>query len=204
MNTDSLHDDVLGVSAREPIRLAFTGSSATGKTRLAEHFAKRLNLAINPIGSRSVAKEMGVDSPYDVDQVEGMRYKFQRRLFEEKREWETQRDSFVTDRAVIDNLAYLILHNVHSVDADLYKAHLDHMRRYTLVVFTPMTFVYEPGNDQARVNDPTYQKIYEVLISGLLEESLRNTFLMLTSSDWEVRTAQVEAALAELRPAQWR
>jgi len=64
------------------VKIAFIGASGTGKSTLARFIAERFNLPINPVGSRSVAKEMGfVDPvtgegrPYDVDRAHRMDYK---------------------------------------------------------------------------------------------------------------------------------
>src|SRR5579884_1906638 len=95
------------------MRIAFCGASGTGKTTLAEHVAKKYGLEMNPVGSRSVAKDMGFESPYDADKA-GRRAEFQRRLVDSKREWEATHDSFVTDRTTFDNLTYMALHDVYS------------------------------------------------------------------------------------------
>src|SRR5271154_4068746 len=82
---------------------------------MARFIADAFGLELNPVGSRSVAKAMGFASPYDVD-VAGKRGEFQRRLLSEKISWELAHDSFVTDRTVLDNLTYTILHDVASID----------------------------------------------------------------------------------------
>ena len=73
-----------------PLTVAFIGASATGKSTLARFVSETychagVPLPINPIGSRSVAKEMGfvgpdpvtgelVGRPYDVDRACGYCY----------------------------------------------------------------------------------------------------------------------------------
>ena len=54
---------------REPKRLAFCGASGTGKSTLATRLAQELGLDLNPVGSRSTARAMGFDNPYDVDKA---------------------------------------------------------------------------------------------------------------------------------------
>ncbi len=51
------------------IRVGFTGASGTGKTTLAKAIAECFGVPLNPVGSRSVAKSMGFDNPYDVDKA---------------------------------------------------------------------------------------------------------------------------------------
>lgn len=57
------------------MRIAFTGSSGTGKSTLSEHIAQVLGVPINPVGSRSTAKELGFENPYDVDRASLSTYK---------------------------------------------------------------------------------------------------------------------------------
>lgn len=51
------------------LRIAFCGASGTGKTTLAKAIQQKYGLELNPVGSRSVSKAMGFDSPYDVDKA---------------------------------------------------------------------------------------------------------------------------------------
>lgn len=51
------------------MRLAFCGASGTGKTTLARMWSRLTGDELNPVGSRSVAAEMGFRSPYDVDRA---------------------------------------------------------------------------------------------------------------------------------------
>jgi len=148
------------------MRVAFTGASGTGKTTLAEYAAKKHGLEFNPVGSRSVAKEMGFDSPYDVDKV-GKRAEFQRRLIASKREWEASHESFVTDRTTFDNLAYLALHDVQAIDADLVAAAIDGLRRYTHIIYCPLNAFFAVGDDPMRVKAQDYHTIFDILLEGL-------------------------------------
>lgn len=56
------------------MRIAFAGSSGTGKTTLARFVSETYGLPINPVGSRSVAQAMGFSSPYDVDRASAWFY----------------------------------------------------------------------------------------------------------------------------------
>src|SRR5271170_3399791 len=94
-----------GPGMKTPLRVAICGASGTGKTTLATFISETYGIPMNPVGSRSVSKAMGFDSPYDVDKA-GKRAEFQRRLVTEKCEWEAAHDTFVTDRTTFDNLAY--------------------------------------------------------------------------------------------------
>ena len=51
------------------MRIAFCGASGTGKTTLAKWLAEELKYEMNPVGSRSTARRMGFNNPYDVDKA---------------------------------------------------------------------------------------------------------------------------------------
>lgn len=181
----------------KPIRLALSGSSGTGKTTIAEWAAKTYGLPINPVGARSVSQAMGFQSPYDVDKA-GKRSEFQRRLLLEKAEWESRNEHFITDRTVLDNLAYTMLHDVHSITSADYDLCIASVRRYTHVIYCPVTILCVTGNDPARVNDKTYQALYDVLIRGLLTrfaEPLQGIYALL-SSERETRKRLIAEHIA--------
>ncbi len=148
-------------------RIAFAGASGTGKTTLAERIAADLCLPICPVGSRPVSAAMGFASPYDVDKA-GRRAEFQRRLIAEKAAWERENPAFVTDRTTLDNLAYTMLHDVHSVDAELLAAVMSGVDRYTHVIYCPVEAFCNTAGDGARIAELTYQRLYDAALFGLL------------------------------------
>jgi hypothetical protein len=152
-----------------PLRIAFCGSSGTGKTTLATYISETYGIPVNPVGSRSVAKAMGFDSPYDVDKA-GKRAEFQRRLVTEKRAWEDEHEGFVTDRTTLDNLLYTIFHDISTIDSDLYEQVAAGMCRYTHVIHCPVNIFCNPAGDPSRVADMTYHKLYDMLIDGLVQK----------------------------------
>jgi len=150
------------------LRIACTGASGTGKTTIMSFIQHRFLLEQVPIGSRSIAKAMGFDSPYDVDQA-GKRGEFQRRLVTEKMAWEAEHQQFVTDRTVFDNLVYTILHGVRSIDEKLLDAIVSGMKRYTHIFFCPVDTFCNLEDDPHRIQDLTYQRIYEAVLEGVLD-----------------------------------
>lgn len=157
------------------IRLAFAGASGTGKTTLARWVEKEFGFPFNPVGSRSVAKSMGFDNPYDVDAA-GKRGEFQRELVLQKRAWEDEHENFVVDRTTLDNLAYTIFHDVYSIDADLLGAIAEGMKRYTHIVFCPVHVFCNLGEDPNRVGggkyeaDMSYHELFDLTIKALLDK----------------------------------
>lgn len=177
------------------LRIALCGSSGTGKTTLATYLAATLNLPFNPVGSRSVSKAMGFDSPYDVDKA-GKRAEFQRRLVLEKRSWEKDHPSFVSDRTTVDNLAYTMLHDVKTIDQDLLAQIVSGMERYTHIFYCPVDVFCQVGDDSARVKDPTYQKLYDIVLKGLVDTYRKpaTKFITITVNGIEERRTWVQAA----------
>ncbi len=171
------------------MRVAFTGSSGTGKTTLATFVAERYGLPINPIGARSVAASMGYASPYDVDKA-GKRAEFQRQLVANKMGWEANRDAFVTDRTPFDNLAYTMLHDVRAIDAGLLAEVVIGTRAYTHIIKCPTDAFMHTGDDPARVHDGTYQELYETVIDALLAR-YRVPVMVVTARSLEDRCTQV-------------
>ncbi len=157
--------------ARPFFRIAFAGASGTGKTTLSEYLAETLNIPTNPVGSRSVAKTMGFESPYDVDKA-GKRAEFQRRLVTEKRAWEDQHEDFVTDRTTLDNLAYTVFHDISTIDAALLEEVVGGMSRYTHVIYCPVIVFCNPAGDPSRVADMTYHKLFDTMIEALVNRHL--------------------------------
>lgn len=183
------------------MRVAFCGSSGTGKSTLAEHVAQKHRLLLNPVGSRSVSKAMGFDSPYDVDKA-SRRAEFQRRLVDEKRAWENQYESFVTDRTTLDNLAYTMLHDVHAIDDVLMTSTVWGLYRYTHVIYCPVSaFCNLDGSDRARVKDRTYQILFDVLVEALVKRAMVRSSMYprlftVCTDDLTARCSQVDAFLS--------
>jgi hypothetical protein len=156
------------LAGNECLRIAFAGASGTGKTTLSTYLSQTFGIPMNPVGSRSVAKAMGFDSPYDVDKA-GKRAEFQRRLVAEKRAWEDANESFVVDRTTLDNLAYTMLHDIHCIDDALLEDVVAGVLRYTHIIYCPVESFCNPGDDVARVQNLAYHKLYDVLIEGLVD-----------------------------------
>lgn len=178
------------------IRLAFCGASGTGKSTLATYVQETFGLPFNPVGSRSVSKAMGFESPYDVDKA-GKRAEFQRRLVTEKMAWEAEHESFVSDRTTLDNIAYTMLHDVRAIDAELLRTAVEGLGHYTHVLYCPVEAFCNPGDDAARVKDMTYHELYDVVIKGMIERYLPVSVAVrrLHTDDLEERKRSVEKFL---------
>ena len=150
------------------IRLCFSGASGTGKTTLATAVAGRRGLPLCPVGARSVAADMGFASPYDVDRA-GRRAEFQRRLLAEKVAWEAAHEAFVTDRSVIDNLTYAVLHGIAEIDESFLDAVSRGSRRYTHLVYCSPKAFQQVDGDPVRLSSSAYHEIYDTVLRCFLD-----------------------------------
>jgi hypothetical protein len=172
------------------VRIAIAGASGTGKTYLAKFISDRYNLPICPVGSRSVAKAMGFESPYDVDKIPGKRLEFQLALFEQKREWEASNPRFVTDRTHFDNLAYCAMHDcADKLPNWAMDAYVDATKSYTRIFYLPVTSYQKLGDDPMRVDNPTYHLMFDMLLHMMLLDYVPQTTTIL--SDFKGRMSKV-------------
>jgi AAA domain len=149
-------------------RVAFAGASGTGKTTLASWIEAKYALPCNPVGSRTIAKEMGFSSAYDADAV-GRRAEFQTRLVEGKMTWEAEHDEFVTDRTTFDNLAYSLMHDATAVSEAYFNLARQGLARYEYIVYCPASVFLDCKDDPARQSSTTYQVLYDAVLWGLLQ-----------------------------------
>ena len=174
------------------IRASFCGPSGSGKTTLATWLADELGLMLNPVGSRSIAAEMGLESPYDADRL-GVRGVFQETLQTRKVAWELAHESFVTDRTTLDELVYSELHGCATPAYE--AAALGHMARYTHVFYCPLDVFCNLGDDPKRNPDMGYQREFDARLWHLLARTEIHDATILDRPDLEERKAMIRAAL---------
>ncbi len=146
------------------MKIAISGASGTGKTTLARMISEHYQIPLNPVGSRTVAKEMGFDNPYDVDKA-GLRVEFQSKLFEAKRKWEQEHDSFVTDRSYMDNATYCALHMAEHLTEKILLEHMKAMEIYDFV-FKLRLDAFQSLDDGVRQTNKLYHQLYEMILAS--------------------------------------
>lgn len=179
------------------IKIGFCGASGTGKTTLARAVSAEFGLDMNPVGSRSVADEMGFDSPYDVDKA-GARREFQLKLQLDKIEWEREHDSFVTDRTTIDDMCYSLLHDHRIVDKEFMRRAQRHVSNYDVIFYTPVKAFCNLAGDPARLHDMSYQIAFDFMARGVLDDWYPDKFISLMTSSLRSRRAMVLRVVEDL------
>ena len=124
---------------------------------------------MNPVGSRSIAKEMGFENPYDCDAA-GRRVEFQTRLLETKLAWEASREQFVTDRTTLDNLLYSMMHGSSGISEHYVNLACRALQRYEFIVYCPTSVFIDLQGDPDRVASMTYHTLYDAALWGLLHK----------------------------------
>lgn len=205
--------------------IGFCGASGTGKTTLASWIAERTGLPLNPVGSRSVAQELGFESPYDVDKASIDAYRrfgldpkvranvainrfqigdrncrsmFQNALLDKKVEWENlHADSgFVTDRTTVDNYVYSTLHAPDEMTVPYMQVASDHLDVYDVIFFTSCTRFHNVSSDPMRSDNTAYHYSFELFANGVLTDWRKSQKIhFIDSSDREARIREVASVL---------
>lgn len=154
------------------MRIALIGPSGTGKTStLNEWVKKHPEYEVCPVGSREITKEMGFESPYEVD-AKNKRKEFQHLLFQKKSSWEKERSFFITDRTHLDNLIYSVMHDcVRTATPKFIKKVMEATgKNYDLIfVFRSEDFI-NTGEDKQRVHDIEYHQTFEFLMDRFMSD----------------------------------
>jgi adenylate kinase family enzyme len=134
------------------MKICFTGSHGTGKSTLCQELTKDLPKVhyIKEI-AREEIKRIG-KLPYDMDDQE--RFEFQKRLLELQRIAESNHPNFISDRGIMDILAYS--YDLPQYDFLLEMAKQANIaKRYDLVFYIPIEFPLQ--GDSERSPDVAYQ-----------------------------------------------
>lgn len=153
------------------MKVAFVGSFSTGKTTLANHFAKEWDMPLLPEVAREVVK---LGFPLDT----GATPETETLIFLKQWRAETIHDRFVADRSIYDVLAYadwVMEHNQdqrkedHLWHESRELAMLDLRARYDHVFYLPIEFPIVL--DGLRPDDTSFQNDIDLRIRGLLHDA---------------------------------
>lgn len=154
------------------LRIVFVGSHSTGKTTLSSLVSEQLGLVLLPETARSVAAALNLHDLSRLTKEQAAH--FQAQVFEAQLYNESCYSSFVSDRSIVDNLAYIVYHGLH-VDDPAFLSTLkmraqDHIeeRPYSLVFFCrPFGEVVDDG---FRFTCPHCQYLVDYIIEGLVRD----------------------------------
>ncbi len=150
------------------MRIAIVGSAGTGKTTLAKALSAHLSCAFVPDTVPQVLRERGRDSWRGVEA--GDRRKIREEALQRKLRLEAEAEAFVSDKSVIDYLAYWLQNQSEHEQRHVNDAFVDQCKegagRYDLLVFLP----YRADVDYAvgRNQDPVHNLKVAAHKRGLL------------------------------------
>lgn len=150
------------------MKIAFTGSHGTGKTTLAKKLSEDLNIHLITNISRNYYKSNGIENFEILTKEE--RWGHQHSLFSIEILEEIKNVDFVTDRSIIDFLAYTILYSEIPLK---YKSKIIEIAKinalmYDYLFYLPVEITYIP--EKGRASKETQKEIDECILS--LIESL--------------------------------
>lgn len=184
------------------MRIAFIGPHGTGKTTLVNGVARMVGTPVITERARLVAREWGL-TPATIPAAELLDY--QREVVVRQVGAETAYDvaGFVSDRSVIDNMAYFeALYNANrSIQAwqnakSWYVSLVNQrVRKYDMLIYVPPMFPLVA--DGERHTDPKFQREIDLLIKALIKEwGLGSRTFTVTTDGPESRLAEIQDALA--------
>ena len=148
------------------MRIAITGSSSTGKTTLAKEVSMMdNNLEYLTVDARTIIQSFNIKN---IDNLTPNQFKsFQNEWIIQKKNNETFRDNFITDRSFIDSLAYMRDRDIF--DNILEKECISNMLQYDIVFYIPFGNI-PFQSDGYRISDISRHKKIDADIRFLLKK----------------------------------
>jgi hypothetical protein len=91
---------------------------------------------------------------------------FQKELLREKIAWEAEHESFVTDRATIDQVAYAAFHDIEALSMEDIETAKAAAGRYDIIFHAPIDAFHDLGADPARKEDLVYHTLFQIFLDG--------------------------------------
>lgn len=153
------------------MRVAFIGAHGTGKTSLVDAIAKLMGLPVIKEQAREVATEWGY-TPATIPAAHLWDYQKEVVLRQVGKERAYDTCGFVSDRSVVDNMAYFKLlaeaNNWPSERHGFYQSMFyERIDRYDMLIHIPIMFPLV--DDGQRHTDPTFQLEVDRLIRHLIQ-----------------------------------
>ncbi len=175
-------------------KIGVCGAHGTGKTTLINALNEELKLPIIKRTMRTLWEKFGID---DFEKIPAdIRANFQKYALMNQidREEEEGRNGFITDRTVLDNLAYTKLNaDMSQSDFRIYERLVrERLKNYTHFVYLPIEFEVE--DEPLRASVGTREAIAQIIEEYLLNWFTENDYLP-AKGNVEERVAQVKIYL---------
>lgn len=202
METSSSEAKSFSANAEKIIRIGCIGSAGTGRTTIAMKLASELGISF--LRSANITDEILKRDGYDFSNgqcVEMFLSQSNREseIIYKKIRIEKEHPSFVTDRTLLDNFAYILM-NVSAYQVDvatkLNRMCRDHMSNYTHIVYFKRKEIIR--NNNKRTVNKWFQMSVDFIIQGLIKEWNINTIIVDGDSEKET----MEKILKEVRSCQ--
>lgn len=157
-------------------KMGLTGTHRTGKTTLAEHVAKRLDLPLVRTNASEVFKEFKVKPSQPVTPL--LRLEIQSEILSQSAYFWEQHNAFVTDRTPIDFISYLLMdYDPTIMSDDLEDRYNDYINRcfeyanqhFSSIVIVPQGLPVH-REEWKGVIRPVYMNKQELVIRGCLTD----------------------------------
>ena len=167
------------------MRIAFTGTSSTGKTTLIKELFKHdefksYNMNFSTTDARSLLDNMGAKQ-MDL-MTDAQRMTFQKLYFEKKKEQELEKDNFIVDRSFVDVASYWL---VRECKNDISLANENNLllqskkfsMRYDMHFYFPYGIIPFEADGYRSENDNQRQEIGTQIHTFLNEWNLKHIIL---------------------------
>jgi hypothetical protein len=157
------------------MKIGFTGAGGTGKTTVLKLLeGMDLALPVFPSVVRGVYQKWGLKETDQANMLPTDRWKLQRDIIMTRFEEEEKRTSFISDRTLVDHLAFCLVRNWDVMPMEEYEALIYRakpiLKRYDLIFFFPFVDNFNPPDDGFRQQERTYHFLMDLTMFGLIQK----------------------------------